>query len=94
MQMPSGMMDKELQEVLKLLEQKTAQADSLQGEAEELPLRSKEELLSELMANDNPDEVLTGEQAAMYEFSMMMKQFEAMAQEYERLEAEEAEENA
>lgn len=86
--MPSGMFDDKLQEVMKLLEEKAVEAPMTE-ETEEAPLRSKEDLMRELMEGDK-DEVLTGEQAAMAEFSMMMRQWEALAADYERREAEEA----
>lgn len=88
MSMPNEMFDDKLQEVMKLLEDKAGSAAAL-GEDELEPLKSKEEILSELMEKDK-DEVLTGEQAAMAEFSMMMRQWEALVEDYERREAEEA----
>ncbi len=92
MSMPNEMFDVKLQEVMKLLEGKADAAAAL-GEEEMEPLRSKEEILSELMEKDK-DEVLHGEQAAMAEFSMMMRQWEALVEDYERREAEEAAEEA
>jgi len=87
MSMPAGMFDGKIKELIDLLEENEAQT----GEApqEELPMPSKEEIMQELMEQDK-DEVISGNQAAMLEFQMMMNQFEAMAAEYERLEAEEA----
>ena len=87
MSMPVGMFDDKIKELMRLLEESDAQTGN--APSEELPLPSKEEIMKELMAEDE-NEVLTGNQAAVLEFQMMMKQFEAMAAEYERLEAEEA----
>lgn len=87
MSMPTGMFDDKLQEVMKLLEQVEEQAP--EGEQPEEKLSSKEEMLRELMEGDK-DEVLAGEQAAMAEFSMMMRQWDALVADYERREAEEA----
>ena len=89
MAMPSGMFDDKLQEVMKLLEQ----AEELPQEEGTEQLPSKEELLRELMEGDK-EEVLAGEQAAMAEFSMMMRQWDALVADYERREAEEATEQA
>ena len=89
MAMPSGMFDDKLQEVMKLLEQ----AEELPQEEGTEQLPSKEELLRELMEGDK-EEVLAGEQAAMAEFSMMMRQWDALVADYERREAEEAAEQA
>jgi len=88
--MPSGMFDDKLQEVMKLLEAKANSTD-LMEDPEEAPLPSKEDVMRQLIESDK-DEVLTGEQAAMVEFSMMMRQWEALAADYERREAEEADE--
>lgn len=85
MAMPSGMFDDKLQEVMKLLEQ----AEELPEEVGEEQLPSKEDILHELMERDK-DEVLAGEQAAMAEYSLMMRQWEALVADYERREAEEA----
>lgn len=93
MRLPADMYDGELKEVLKLLEQQDAQADGPAQEEGQAAMPSKEELIKELMEGDK-DEVLSGEQAAMVEFSMMMKQWEALVEDYERREAEEAAEAA
>lgn len=81
---PTGMFDDKLQEVMKLLEE---QGEEMQ-EAQDEPMKSKEELLQELMNQDNED-TLAKNHAAFVEYSMMMKQFEALMEEYERQEAEE-----
>lgn len=86
--MPNGMFDDNLQEVMKLLEEKVDDT-SIQEAPEEEAMPSKEDLLRELMEGDK-DEVLSGEQAAMAEYSIMMRQWEALAADYERREAEEA----
>lgn len=88
MAMPTGMFDDKLQEVMKLLEQKADLAAEL-GEQPVEEASSKEELMRELLEEDK-DQVLVGEQAAMAEFSMMMRQWEALVADYERREAEEA----
>lgn len=88
MAMPTGMFDDKLQEVMKLLEQKADLAAEL-GEQPQEEASSKEELMRELLEEDK-DEVLVGEQAAMAEFSMMMQQWDALVADYERREAEEA----
>lgn len=85
---PAGMFDGELGEVMKLLEQKCDAAAELGDQAEEETMPSKEELMRELMEGEK-DEVLGGKQAAMAEFSMMMRQWEALVEDYERREAEE-----
>ena len=87
MNMPMGMYDDKIKELMRLLEESEAQEGGTPSE--ELPMPSKEEIMKELVAEDE-HEPLTGNQAAMVEFQMMMRQFEVMAAEYERLEAEEA----
>lgn len=88
MAMPSGMYDDKLAEVMKLLEQAEEEAPE-EGEQPQEKLPSKEAMLRELMEGDK-DEVLVGKQAAMAEFSMMMRQWDALVADYERREAEEA----
>ena len=54
----------------------------------EQPLRAKEEILQELLEKD-AKRAAPGEEAAMVEYAMMMRHWEALVQEYERMEAEE-----
>ncbi len=80
---PPGMYDDKLKEVFKLLEESAEESEQEQENAEE----TTENLLKELEGlNNNP---LQGEEAAMAEFSIMMKQWEALVEDYERQEAEE-----
>lgn len=82
---PSGMFDDKLQEVMKLLEEQGAEVP----ETEEIPaFKSKEEVIRELLEDDK-EETLTKDQTAFIEYSMMMKQWEALMEDYERREAEE-----
>ena len=82
--MPSGMHDDKIKEVMKLLEE---QGDSSEAVEEEAKVeQSREELLEELIKND---EAFIAGNAAMAEFSIMMKQWEALVEDYERREAEE-----
>lgn len=84
MAMPSGMHDDKIKEVMKLLEE---QGDSSEAVEEEAKVeQSREELLEELIKND---EAFIAGNAAMAEFSIMMKQWEALVEDYERREAEE-----
>lgn len=78
----TGMFDDKLQEVMKLLDEQGVE------EVQNEPMRSKEELIQELMDQDT-EEALTKNQAAYMEYSMMMKQWEALVEDYERREAEE-----
>lgn len=87
MNMPTGMLDDKLKELMRLLEESEVQGG--QTSEEELSLRPKEEVIKELMAEEE-NEILTGHQAAALEFQMMMTHFEALAADYERREAEEA----
>jgi len=84
---PNGMFDEKIQEVMSLLEdqgEETPEMDELQSE---LGTKSKEEMLNELVEDTN--EVLTGNLAAYQEYSIMMKQWEALMEDYEQREAEE-----
>ena len=81
------MFNENLGELMKLLAELDENAEQ-DGEA--LPSNSaerasaRETLIKGLSATDNPDEVLEGGHAAMAEFSMMMRQWEAMVEDYER----------
>jgi hypothetical protein len=82
---PSGMFDDKLQEVMNLLEERGEEAP----DAEEIPtMKTKEEVIKELLDADE-EEVLDKNQTAIVEYSMMMKQWEALMEDYERREAEE-----
>lgn len=88
MAMPNELFDENLQEVMKLLEQKAGAAEQLEAGADDDEMPSKEAVMRKLTEGDK-DEVLVGEQAAMAEFSMMMRQWESLVEDYERREAEE-----
>lgn len=86
--LPRGMFDDKLQELMDLLDEQGDNTAEEPVAEEPVKLKSKDEMISELMAEEK-DEVLAGDQAAMYEYSMMMKQWEALMEDYERQEAEE-----
>lgn len=88
MAMPHELFDENLQEVMKLLEQKAGAAEEMEAGTDGYDIPSKEAVMRDLEEGDK-DEVLVGEQAAMAEFSMMMRQWEALVEDYERREAEE-----
>lgn len=84
---PSGMFDDKLQDIMKLLDEQGAEAFETEEAQPEL-VQSKDELIKELLDQDT-EEVLDQNQAAFVEYSMMMKQWEALMEDYERQEAEE-----
>lgn len=88
MAMPGGMYDNKIKEVMKLLEE---QEESSEAAEEAKAEQSRDELLEELIKND---EAFMAGNAAMAEFSIMMKQWEALVEDYERREAEEEAEKA
>ncbi len=81
------MHDPKLQELFQLLEEQEKKGPVEGAEEFKVP-GSKEELLKELLESDK-DEVLVGEQAAMAEYAIMMRQWDALVADYERREAEE-----
>jgi len=86
---PKGMFGKELQDVMKLLDEQETASPEVESDSSEGTVPRKEELLKELMQGEDID-AIASENPAMFEFSMMMKQWEALVEDYERREAEEA----
>ena len=87
MKMPSGMgmYDEKIQELMQLMDEKGVVEE---GERSPEELASeKEELIRELEQRQPGG--ATAEQSAMFEFQMMMQQWDALVADYERREAEE-----
>ena len=89
---PKGMFGSELQDVMKLLDEQETASPEVESDPSEGTVPSKEELLKELMQGEYID-AIASENPAMFEFSMMMKQWEALVEDFERRDAEEAAEH-
>lgn len=80
-----------MKELFALMDQKAA--EGALNEVEEEPEAAAEDAPSAAQGKED-DSPMTASEAAAYEYSMMMRQYEAMLEDYQRREAEEEAERA
>ena len=92
MKMPGGMgiYDEKIQELMKFMDEKGVVEEG-EPSPEQLA-KEKEELMRQL--EQRQPSGATAEESAMYEFQMMMQQWDSLVADYERREAEEQAEAA
>lgn len=78
-----------MKELFALMDQKAA--EGALNEVEEEPEAAPAEDAPSAEQGREDDSPMTASEAAAYEYSMMMRQYEAMLEDYQRREAEEAE---
>lgn len=85
--MPTGMFDDQIGEIMKLVDEHPELF--VHETAEEAAQRPSKEALMQDLTQASQGTVLTGEDAALVEHSIMMSQWDALVADYERREAEE-----